>query len=106
MLRPCHTVQFFLKLATQFYPWEIYDWQIHVSITVCQYILNISNIHHEFTSLKSETASQVARKIALCDRALTGRGLMLLMPQSCSELQDFVGNFQFQIHTLRYNSLT
>ena len=73
----------------------MYDWQIHVSITVCQYILNISNIHHEFTSLKSETASQVARKIA-----------MLLMPQSCSELQDFMGNFQFQIHTLRYNSLT
>ena len=33
---------------------------------------NIPNICHKFTSLKSRTALQAARKIAPCDRALTG----------------------------------
>ena len=36
-----------------------------------QFALNVSNICHKFTSLKSRIALQVARKIAPCDRALS-----------------------------------
>ena len=64
-------VQFFMQLAMQFYSWEMQNWQIHVSITVCQYIFNIPNIFHKFTSLKSRIALQVARKIAPCDRTFS-----------------------------------
>ena len=37
-----------------------------------QCILDISNIRHQFTSLKSRIALQVARKIALCNRDFNG----------------------------------
>ena len=41
------------------------------SITVSQYIFNVPNICHKFTSLKCRIALQVARKIAPCDRVLS-----------------------------------
>ena len=50
-LRHCHTMQFLLQLATQFYS---YDMLITEECFICE----------DFTSLKSRMALQVARKIA------------------------------------------
>ena len=65
-------MQFLLQLAMQFYTLERCKiGKYKFASKFADILLNVPNIGHKFTSLKSRIVLQVARKIAPCDSAFT-----------------------------------